>query len=371
MSHETFQLIWFLLIAVLWTGYLVLEGFDFGVGMLLPFLAKDEKERRVMINTVGPHWDGNEVWVLTAGGATFAAFPEWYATLFSGAYLVLFLILIALIARIVAFEWRGKISSPGWQNAYYWGLVLGSWVPAVLWGAAFGNLVAGMKINFVTTTISNVDGGVTRKTIQYVGNFFDLLLAGNGFALLSGVAVALIFLVHGAIFLSMKTTGDLQKRAGDLAAKLAPVLLVGGAAWALWLQFAYSSLKGKGLVTLGIVVVAAVLLLAIVFLTRARAAGKAFAASALLIAGVVALIFTTLYPNVIPSSIDPAASLTIHNASSSAYTLTMMTWVAVICTPIVLAYQAWTYWVFRKRIGVESIPPVTAVTFANANAEAE
>lgn len=366
MSHETLQLIWFVLIAVLWTGYLVLEGFDFGVGMLLPFLAKDEKERRVMINTIGPHWDGNEVWLLTAGGATFAAFPEWYATLFSGAYLVLFLILIALIARIVSFEWRGKISSPGWQNAYYWGLVLGSWVPAILWGAAFGNLVAGMKLDFVDQTVSNVDGEITRQTIQYVGNFFDLLLAGNGFALLSGVAVALIFLVHGAIFLSLKTTGDLQKRSADLAAKLAPVLLVGGAVWALWLQFAFSD---KGFITLALVAVAAVVLIGIVVFTRARAAGKAFTASVVLIVGVVALIFTALFPNVIPSSINPEASLTIHNASSSAYTLTMMTWVAVIFVPIVLAYQSWTYWVFRKRVAVSSIPPVTDVTFANANSK--
>jgi cytochrome d ubiquinol oxidase subunit II len=366
MTDPTFlQILWFVLIAVLWTGYLVLEGFDFGVGMLLPFLAKDEKERRVMINTVGPHWDGNEVWVLTAGGATFAAFPEWYATLFSGAYLVLFLILLAFIARIVAFEWRGKISSPGWQKSYYWGLVLGSWVPAILWGAAFGNLVAGMKLDFVEKTVSNVDGEVTRQTIQYVGNFFDLLLAGNGFALLSGVAVALIFLVHGAIFLSMKTTGDLQKRSADLAAKLAPVLLVGGAIWALWLQFAFSD---KGFLTLAIVVLAAVLLLAIVMFTRARAAGRAFVASVLLIVGVVGLIFTALYPNVIPSSLNADASLTIMNASSSPYTLTMMTWVAVIFVPIVLAYQSWSYIVFRKRIGVANIPPVTEVTFDNANA---
>lgn len=360
------QILWFVLIAVLWTGYLVLEGFDFGVGMLLPFLAKDEKERRVMINTVGPHWDGNEVWVLTAGGATFAAFPEWYATLFSGAYLVLFLILLALIARIVAFEWRGKINNPGWQKAYYWGLVLGSWLPAILWGAAFGNLVAGMKLDFVTQTVSNVDGEVTRQTIQYVGNFFDLLLAGNGFALLTGVAVALIFLVHGALFLALKTTGDLQKRAGDLAAKLAPVLLVGGAVWALWLQFAFSD---KGFLTLAIVALAAVLLVGIWVFARARDTGKAFTASVLLIVGVVALIFTALYPNVIPSTVNPAASLTITNASSSPYTLTMMTWVAVIFVPIVLAYQTWSYWVFRKRLSVSNIPPVTDVTFANANAK--
>jgi cytochrome d ubiquinol oxidase subunit II len=361
MSHETLQIIWFVLIAVLWTGYLVLEGFDFGVGMLLPFLPKNERERRVAINTVGPVWDGNEVWLLTAGGATFAAFPEWYATLFSGAYLALFVILLALIARIVSFEWRGKITTPRWQNAYYWGLVLGSWIPAVLWGVAFGNLVAGLKIEQVTTTVSNVDGEVTRVTNQYTGTFWDLLTNGNGFALWTGVLTAVVFLAHGAIFLSLKTEGDFQARAAAAASRLSLAALGVGAVWAIWLQLAYSD----KLWTWFALVVAALGLAASAWFTLKRSAGRAFLASAVAIVAAVVLIFGSLFPNVMPSSVDPAASLTIYNASSSQYTLTMMTWVAVIMTPIVLAYQAWSYWVFRKRIGVHHIPEHEHVTFAD------
>ncbi len=364
MSHETLQIVWFLLIAVLWTGYLVLEGFDFGVGMLLPFVPRDERERRVAINAIGPLWDGNEVWLITAGGATFAAFPEWYATLFSGAYVALLLILVALIARIVSFEWRGKITTPRWQRAYYWGLVLGSWVPAVLWGVAFGNLVAGLKIEPVTTTVSNLDGGVTRTTLQYTGSFFDLLTNGHGFALLTGMLTAVVFLTHGAIFLSLKTTGELRERAMTAASRLSVVALVVGAVWAIWLQLAYS---GKAW-TWAALVVAALALAASTVFTRLRSEGRAFAASAVAIVAAVVLIFGSLYPNVMPSNVDPAYSLTIHNASSSAYTLTMMSWVALIFTPIVLAYQAWTYWVFRKRIGVQQIPDQAPVTFALENA---
>lgn len=364
MSHETLQLIWFLLIAVLWTGYLVLEGFDFGVGMLLPFLPRDERERRVAINTIGPVWDGNEVWLLTAGGATFAAFPEWYATLFSGAYLALFVILLALIVRVVSFEWRGKISAPRWQRAHYWGLVLGSWVPAVLWGVAFGNLVAGMKIEPVTTTVSNVPGEVTRQTLQYTGSFWDLLVNGHGFALFTGVLTAVVFLAHGATFLSLKTTGDLRDRASAAAANISLVALVVGAVWAVWLQLAYS---GKIWTWLPLAL-AALALAGSAWFTRVRSAGRAFACSAVAIVAAVVLIFGSLYPDVMPSNVDPAFSLTVHNASSSAYTLTMMSWVALIFTPIVLAYQAWSYWVFRKRIGVQHIPDQTPTTFAPVNA---
>ncbi len=363
MSHETLQILWFVLIAVLWTGYLVLEGFDFGVGMLLPFLPRDERERRVMINTVGPVWDGNEVWLLTAGGATFAAFPEWYATLFSGAYLALLLILLALIARVVSFEWRGKISTPQWQKAFYWGLVLGSWVPAVLWGVAFGNLVAGLKIEPLTTVVSNPGAAheLTRTTLQYTGGFFDLLTNGHGFALLTGVLTATVFLAHGAIFLALKTAGDIQVRAAALAQRLALVALGVGAVWAFWLQLGYS----RNTWTWFPLLVAALALAGSAWFTRVRSEGRAFASSAVAILAAVVLIFGAMYPNVMPSNVDPAYSLTIHNASSSAYTLTMMSWVALVLTPLVLAYQAWTYWVFRKRIGVHHIPEPVDVTFEN------
>ena len=366
MSYETLQILWFVLIAVLWTGYLVLEGFDFGVGMLLPFLPRDERERRVMINTVGPVWDGNEVWLLTAGGATFAAFPEWYATLFSGAYLALLLILLALIARVVSFEWRGKISTPRWQRSFYWGLVLGSWVPAVLWGVAFGNLVAGLKIEPLTTVVSNPGAAreLTRTTLQYTGGFFDLLTNGHGFALLTGVLTATVFLAHGAIFLALKTAGELQVRAAALAQRLALVALGVGAVWAFWLQLGYSRNSWTWLPLL----VAALALAGSAWFTRVRSEGRAFASSAVAILAAVVLIFGAMYPDVMPSNVDPAYSLTIHNASSSAYTLTMMSWVALILTPLVLAYQAWTYWVFRKRIGVQHIPEQAPVTFALENA---
>ncbi|MCV2393972.1 cytochrome d ubiquinol oxidase subunit II [Actinotalea sp. M2MS4P-6] len=332
--------VWFLLIAVLWTGYLVLEGFDFGVGMLLPVLGRNDKERRVMINTIGPVWDGNEVWLLTAGGATFAAFPEWYATLFSGFYLALLLILLALIARIVAFEWRGKINDDRWRAWFDRGLVIGSWVPSVLWGVAFGNIVRGVALD---------------EGFQYVGSFFDLL---NPFALVGGAVTTLIFLTHGAIYLTMKTDGEIRQRAGALAEKLALATLVVAGAWAVWLQLAYS--VGWTWVATGI---AAVALIGVALFTRQRKEGFAFIASAVAIVFAVVLIFGSLYPDVLPD-INGVNSLTVHNASSTDYTLTVMTWVAVLLTPVVLAYQAWTYWVFRKRITVEQIPEHTGLPYA-------
>src|SRR5665647_1940008 len=194
--------VWFLLIAVLWTGYLVLEGFDFGVGMLLPILGRSDTQRRVLINSIGSVWDGNEVWLLTAGGATFAAFPEWYATMFSGFYLPLLLILLALIVRVVAFEWRSKIDDDRWRRRADRALIVGSWVPAVLWGVAFGNLVRGVNLG---------------PDHQYVGTFIDLL---NPFALLGGATTALIFLSHGAVFLALKTGGEVREKAATLAAGL-------------------------------------------------------------------------------------------------------------------------------------------------------
>ncbi|HEY3438076.1 MAG TPA: cytochrome d ubiquinol oxidase subunit II [Actinotalea sp.] len=325
--------VWFLLIAVLWTGYLVLEGFDFGVGMLLPVLGRRDVDRRVMINTIGPVWDGNEVWLLTAGGATFAAFPEWYATMFSGFYLALLLILLALIVRVVAFEWRGKIDDDRWRRVADRALMIGSWVPGVLWGVAFGNLVRGVNLD---------------ADHQYAGTFLDLL---NPFALLGGATTALIFLTHGAVFLALKTDGDIRRRAGALAFRLAVATLVVAGAFAVWAQVAYSSAAWTWAAT----VVAAAGLVGLVLTTRARREGWAFLCSALTIVAAVVLIFGSMYPDVMPA-LDGVSSLTVHNASSTDYTLTVMTWVAVVLTPVVLLYQAWTYWVFRRRITVEHIP---------------
>ncbi len=338
-------IVWFLLIAVLWTGYLVLEGFDFGVGMLLAILpkgdkARKEKERRLLINTIGPVWDGNEVWLLTAGGATFAAFPEWYATLFSGFYIPLFLILLALIVRVVAFEWRGKIDTVRWRSWADRALIFGSFVPALLWGVAFANLVRGVELD---------------ANHQYVGGFFALL---SPFALLGGLVTLFLFLTHGAIFLAMKVDGEMRERSARFASGSSVVTLVLAGVWAVWAQLSYS---GKGW-TWGAVLVAAAALVLVVAATRQRREGIAFVASVVTIVAAVVLIFGSMFPDVMPA-FDPANSLTVDNASSTDYTLTIMTWVAVVLTPLVLLYQGWTYWVFRKRLTLESIPDATGLTF--------
>lgn len=326
--------VWFLLIAVLWTGYFVLEGFDFGVGMLLRPVARDDRERRVMLNTIGPVWDGNEVWLITAGGATFAAFPEWYATMFSGFYLPLLLILVALILRAVALEYRGKIDDDAWRARADWGITVGSWVPAILWGVAFGNIVRGVAID---------------ADKQVVSGFFDLL---NPYALLTGAVTALLFITHGAVFLALKTDGDIRHRTGKLAATLAPIAAAVAVIWAITTQMLYSNVNW----TWAVVAVIAAALVALIRAAQIRREGWAFVFSAVAILASVVLIFGSLFPNVMPSTLDPAFSLTVTNASASPYTLKIMTWVAVLLTPVVVAYQGWTYWVFRKRISTKNIP---------------
>jgi cytochrome d ubiquinol oxidase subunit II len=326
---------WFLVIAVLWTGYFFLEGFDFGVGMLLHPLGRNETDRRVMINTIGPVWDGNEVWLLTAGGATFAAFPNWYATLFSGFYLALFLILVALILRGVAFEYRGKVDDPRWRARWDLAIAFGSWVPAVLWGVAFANIVAGVPIN--------ADG-------DFTGNLFTLL---NPFGLLGGVVTASLFLLHGANFLGLKAEGEVRDAARRAATRIAPVTIVAGAVFLIWNQLEHGETW-----TWVPVLVAAGALVATLVLGAAHRDGWAFATTGIAIAAAVVALFGTLFPDVMPSSTDPAFSLTVDNASSASYTLTVMTWVAVLATPVVLLYQGWSYWVFRRRIGSRDIPAV-------------
>jgi cytochrome d ubiquinol oxidase subunit II len=330
--------VWFALIAVLWAGYFVLEGFDFGVGMLLPVLGRDEVRRRVLINTIGPVWDGNEVWLLVAGGATFAAFPEWYATLFSGFYLPLLIILVALIVRGLAFEYRGKIDSPAWRRRWDACLIAGSVVPALLWGVAFGNILRGVRLD---------------ARHEYVGSFFDLL---NPYALLGGLTTLSLFALHGAVFLALKTDGDVRHDAGRLAVRLAGPAVACAAGFLLWTQLAHGNARGATLSA-----VAALALLAGVAAAWRRREGWAFLATAVAIAVATAALFATLYPNVMPSTIADANSLTVINAASTPYTLKIMTWVAVVFTPVVLAYQSWTYWVFRKRLRVEHIPAVRAI----------
>ncbi len=325
--------IWFALIAILWIGYFVLEGFDFGVGILLPFLGRGDRERRALINTIGPVWDGNEVWVLVAGGATFAAFPEWYATLFSGFYLALFLILVALIARGVAFEFRSKRPDPAWRSRWDLAIFVGSLLPAFLWGVAFANIVQGVPID---------------ARHQFTGDLFTLL---NPYGLLGGSTLLALFLTHGAVFLALKTTGDLRRRANAWAGRLGLTAAVVAVLFLAWTQ----TIRG-GPASLALSVVAAVALVGALLANRVGREGWAFVGSAVTIAVAVASLFVGLFPNVMPSTLDVAYSLTTTNAASTPYTLTIMTWVAVVFTPLVLIYQGWTYWVFRRRVAVEQIP---------------
>ncbi len=330
--------VWFALIATLWVGYFVLEGFDFGVGMLLPVLGRNETERRVLINTIGPVWDGNEVWLLVAGGATFAAFPEWYATLFSGFYLPLLLILVALILRGVAFEYRGKVDDERWRRRWDAAIVVGSAVPALLWGVAFGNIVRGVRIDAAK---------------EYVGTFFDLL---NPYALLGGLSTLTLFLLHGAVFLALKTEGDVRARANALALRLGALAAVVAVAFLGWTQL----VRGDIWSLLLSVLAAVALLGGLAGVARGRD-GWAFLGTAAAIGVAVVALFVALFPDVMPSSLNPAWSLTTTNASSTHYTLTIMTWVAVVFTPVVLVYQSWTYWVFRRRIGTRHIPQASGL----------
>ena len=322
--------VWFLLIAFLWIGYFVLEGFDFGVGILLRVLGRDEPERRAVITTIGPVWDGNEVWLIVAGGATFAAFPEWYATLFSGFYLPLFAILVSLIVRGVALEYRGKRDDLPWRSRMDTLITIGSLVPAFLWGVTFANLMRGVPI---------------AANHEFVGGLGDLV---SPFALLGGVAFTALFVAHGAVFLALKTTGEIRERAnrlGSLCGLAAAALAVGFLSWA-------HSLRGDA-VSAAVAGTAAVALVAGLVANRLRREGWAFLGTTLAVGLGVTSLFVAMFPAVMPSTLDAAWSLTTANASSTPYTLKIMTVVAAIFTPLVLLYQAWTYWVFRRRITVE------------------
>lgn len=325
--------VWFILITVLFVGYFVLEGFDFGVGMLVGLLGKDERERRVLVNTIGPVWDGNEVWLLVGGGAMFAAFPEWYATLFSGFYLPLFIILVALIIRGVAFEYRGKRDDQLWRDRWDWAIIIGSFLPALLWGVAFANIVRGVPID---------------SAHEYTGGFFNLL---NPYALLGGLVTLTVFLVHGAVFVALKTVGDIRERAHRFAQRVGGVAAVLAVVFIVW-----TGLDHDKMAVWVIGALAAVALLGGLAGSRVGRDGWAFIGTAVAIALVVTMLFVALFPNVMPSTTDAAFSLTVDNASSTPYTLKIMTWVAVVFTPIVVLYQSWSYWVFRKRIGVHHIP---------------
>ncbi|WP_003543180.1 cytochrome d ubiquinol oxidase subunit II [Desulfotomaculum nigrificans] len=329
------NVLWFILVTVLFVGFFFLEGFDYGVGILLPFLGQNDTERRVIINTIGPVWDGNEVWLITAGGALFAAFPNWYATLFSGFYLALFLMLLALILRGVAFEFRSSDKSPAWRNLWDWLIFGGSLVSALLWGVAVTNLLQGVPIN---------------GNMQYVGTFGDLL---TPYTLVGGVATLLVFMLHGALFLTLKTEGEMVERAGRLARRIGimaiPVIIL-----LALLTYTNTDLFAKA--GAGVVLGAAGLCLILAhWLLRAGRHGWAFAANSLTIVLFTVSMFWGLFPRVMVSSLKPEWSLTIYNASSSPYTLKVMTVVALTMVPIVLLYQGWTYWVFRRRVNNKNL----------------
>jgi len=324
--------LWFGIVAFLFVGYFVLDGFDFGVGMSLPFLGRDDTDRRVLINTIGPVWDLNETWVIVAGASLFAAFPEWYATLFSGFYLALLLILLALIARGVSFEYRHQRPESQWKRRFDGMIVVGSAVPALLWGVAFANIVQGVPL----------DAGH-----NYTGTFSDLL---SPYALLGGLTTLLLFFTHGVVFVSLKTDGELRHRARRLAARSGVATIVAAVVFLLWTGLAFG--------TFWFWILAAVAALALVggWLANARGAeGIAFTLLAITVAAAVLALFASLFPDVMPASNDPANSLTIENASSSTYTLTVMSWLALVALPLVLAYQGWTYWVFRRRVTRASV----------------
>jgi cytochrome d ubiquinol oxidase subunit II len=324
---------WFVLVAFLFAGYFFLEGFDFGVGMLLPVLGKDDTDRRVMINTIGPVWDLNETWLIVAGASMFAAFPYWYATLFSGFYLPLLLILVALIIRGVAFEYRGKINDPQWKRRWDLCIIVGSAVPALLWGVAFANILRGVPID--------AEGNFT-------GTLLTLL---NPYGLLGGIATVALFCTYGAIFVALKTLGPIRQRARALATRIGVAAIVLGAAFLLWTLLAHGDAASWMCGTL-----TAVLLIAGLVANLREREGWAFGMTGAGVIALVATLFVALFPDVMPSSTNPAYSLTIDNASSTPTTLGLMSWIALATLPFVLAYQAWTYWVFRKRIGRHSIP---------------
>jgi cytochrome bd ubiquinol oxidase subunit II len=340
MTHETLQTLWFILIAVLWIGFYFLEGFDFGVGMLLTFLGKKDEERRAIINTIGPTWDGNEVWLLTAGGATFAAFPMWYATMFSGFYLALFLLLVGLIIRGIAFEYRSKDSNPKWRHTFDWMITIGSFMSALLLGVAFANLAKGVPIG-PDMNIVSPNGIVT---------VIGLL---NPYGLLGGLATVTVFLVYGANFLSLKLEGELRERARTFAWRLWVVAVAAVLLFTATTYF-YTDVLTKLGVNPGITpILAVVALLATGFFIRAKQEGWAFITTGLQIVLTMVTFFLLMYPRVMISSLNPAWSLTIYNSSSSPYTLTIMSVIALIFVPIILVYQGWTYWMFRKRISTD------------------
>jgi cytochrome bd ubiquinol oxidase subunit II len=326
------NVLWFGIIIALFVGFFFLEGFDFGVGILLPFIAKKDAERRQVISSIAPFWDGNEVWLVTAAGAMFAAFPVWYATMFSAYYLLLIPLLLTMIVRGVGFEFRNKHEGERWRKAWDWFIFAGSLVPAFLWGVALTNLVRGVPIN---------------AEQNFAGSVFDLF---NLYALLGGITFLFLFTLHGAIFLSLKTEGIIMHRAFRVARQLSlPTVLFSGLFLAL--AFLHTDIYANpqthpevtALITISALLMAGGLMLF-------RRSGWAFAMTGIAVLTLILTLFLGLFPRVMVSSLDRQWSLTIYNAASGSYTLSVISWIALGFVPVVVGYQAWNYWVFRHRV---------------------
>ena len=320
--------IWFIIVALFWVGFFVLEGFDFGVGMLHSFVGKSDVERRIAVNTIGPIWDGNEVWLIVAGAAIFAAFPSWYATMFSTFYLALVVVIVALILRGMSFEFHRKIDDPRWRTAWRWSLTIGSALIPLLLGTALGDLLHGLPID---------------SDHNYTGSFFGLLVP---FGLFTGLTLMLLCLFLGATYLSLKTDGDLHDRVSGLSGRLGWLAAVVTFGWLTWSHLGLS----VGFVPSPIDALALIAVVAAAWLAESRAEGWAFTAAAVAIGSVVGSIFFDLFPRVMVSSTNSAYDLTVANSASPSYTLKVMTVVAVVFFPVVLGYQAWSLWIFRARL---------------------
>lgn len=326
---------WFIVIAVLWTGFFVLEGFDLGVGMLHGVVGRDEAGRRAAVSTIGPLWDGNEVWLVVAGAAMFAAFPGWYATMFSGFYLAVVVLLVALIVRGVSFEFRGKVAGPRWLRTWDVLMTGGSLLVPLLLGVALGDLLHGVPI----------DAGQ-----EFTGSLLDLL---TGYGLFTGLTLVLLSLLHGASFLALKTSGELRIRAGRLAGWIAPVTGVAVLGFISWTHV----MAGQGFLPNVVEVAAVLAIFAAAWLVRDGREGWAFTATTFGMATSVLSLFVALYPRVMVSNTAPAFDLTVHNTASGSYALGVMTVVAVLLFPVVICYQGWTYYVFRARVRPEDFRP--------------
>lgn len=332
--------VWFLIVGVLLIGYFILDGFDFGVGMALPFVSKDDTDRRVVINTIGPVWDLNETWLIVGGACLFAAFPEWYATMFSGFYLALLLILVALILRGVSFEYRHQGQHQNWRAWFDRFIIFGSVLPPLLWGVAFANLIHGVPVSKTPGA-----GWI------YEGTLLDLL---NPYSLLGGVSVLVLCFFHGLVYLALKSEGDVRVRAQKLGVKVGAVTILLAASFLGWTIIEHLSNPNIMLIAVLAGLAAVALITAWVCNLRGKE-GWAFSTTALTIAFALLAIFAALYPHLMISSLGAEHSMTITGAASTPQTMELMTWVAVCAMPLALGYQAWTFWVFRKRISRKTV----------------